>query len=171
VGLGDLAPDPHPWTYMVLWVLFTFFGLGFTTAMVQSLCDPNLNFSATLRSFLPAWMTGSVTTKDLQAGAHRSETRRRAEEKIESFKKQKTMQLQLERERTKSKVMQDMLDSNQSDATSSTAPSDARPEPPKPTDFVEPGRLPQPSEAADAASGHPPKPKVQKMDLESTMAT
>ena len=35
IGLGDLAPTPHPLYYMVLWVFFTFFGLGFTTAMVR----------------------------------------------------------------------------------------------------------------------------------------
>jgi len=66
IGLGDLAPDPHPWTYMVAWCTCTFFGLGFTTAMVQTLADPNLNFQASLRGLCPNWCTGALGHEELR---------------------------------------------------------------------------------------------------------
>ena len=34
IGLGDLAPEPHPWGYMLLWVVFTFLGLISDAAVV-----------------------------------------------------------------------------------------------------------------------------------------
>ena len=50
----QLAPEPHPASYMVLWCFFTMFGLGFTTAMVTALSDRAYSFAATLRGCLPA---------------------------------------------------------------------------------------------------------------------
>ena len=84
IGLGDLAPDPYPEYYMVSWVLFTFFGLGFTTAMVQSLCDPNLHISASVRGLCPNWLTGALSHDELASGQHRSEKKRKAVARKES---------------------------------------------------------------------------------------
>ena len=68
IGLGDLAPDPHPTYYMVLWTLATFFGLGFTTALMQILADPQLKLRGTLRSCCPTWLTGAATRSEITTG-------------------------------------------------------------------------------------------------------
>ncbi len=79
IGLGDLAPDPHPGSYMVAWVFCTFFGLGFTTAMVQTLADPNLNFRASLRGLCPNFLTGQLGQEALRQVDKKQVTRQRVQ--------------------------------------------------------------------------------------------
>ena len=67
VGLGDLAPNPNPWTYMAAWTLFTFLGLGFTTSMVTALTDENLSLRSALRVVLPACIR-KLISKHLEKG-------------------------------------------------------------------------------------------------------
>ena len=74
--------------YMVAWVVGTFFGLGFTTAMVTSLCDPNLSFQETMRAVCPSCITGSRSIRQIREGAHRSANKRAA---AEEFQRKKTM--------------------------------------------------------------------------------
>ena len=59
VGIGDLAPNPHPFTYMLAWVFSTFLGLAFTTAMVTSLHDPKISFQEMRRAICPTCLTGA----------------------------------------------------------------------------------------------------------------
>ena len=89
VGLGDLAPTPEPFGYMLAWVFGTFFGLGFTTAMVTSLSDPNLRFRELARVVCPTFITGAQKNADIRSGEVRSETKKRARTAFEE--KQKTM--------------------------------------------------------------------------------
>ena len=67
VGIGDLAPDPYPTSYMIAWVVFTFLGLGFTTTMVQTLTDENLNVLAALRVCCPT-LCGVADAKEMSTG-------------------------------------------------------------------------------------------------------
>ena len=89
VGLGDLAPTPEPFGYMLAWVIGTFFGLGFTTAMVTSLSDPNLRFRELARVVCPTFITGAQKNAAIRSGEVRSETKKAARSAFEQ--KQKTM--------------------------------------------------------------------------------
>ncbi|KAL1527296.1 hypothetical protein AB1Y20_015968 [Prymnesium parvum] len=55
VGFGDLVPYPYPPEIMVFVGIFLLFGFSVTSAMVQAISDPELNFRATLRSFHWCW--------------------------------------------------------------------------------------------------------------------
>ena len=68
IGIGDLAPSPHPASYMVAWCAFTMFGLGFTTAMITALSDEHVSLRDTLRGCLPA------ATASAEAMARRAES-------------------------------------------------------------------------------------------------
>ena len=52
---------------MIAWVVFTFLGLGFTTTMVQTLTDENLNVLAALRVCCPT-LCGVADAKEMSTG-------------------------------------------------------------------------------------------------------
>ena len=67
VGIGDLSPDPNPFSYMVAWVFFTFLGLGFTTSMVQTMADESLNLRAAARINCPT-LLGVADRREIEEG-------------------------------------------------------------------------------------------------------
>lgn len=82
IGLGDLAPEPHPYMYMLMWLTCTFFGLGVTTAMVQTLSDPSLSWRATFRGLCHSKLTGALDLHKIKEGVHRSSYRTRMQKEL-----------------------------------------------------------------------------------------
>ena len=70
VGLGDLAPKPHPPSYMVLWCFLTFLGLGFTTSMVTAMTDEQLNLWSSIRGALPICCPSKKEEDDASFSEH-----------------------------------------------------------------------------------------------------
>lgn len=76
VGFGDLAPDPHPYSYMVAYVLCTFFGLACWWWFMSALADPHLSFRASFRGLCHSWASGAMSLKQIKEGTHRSKDKR-----------------------------------------------------------------------------------------------